>query len=100
MHLPSQQSSLCKQALRSFANILCKMEFVFIGSEKRITSNRSPDEVSGQWDILPTPLHLFFYCHTGAFPIRSLYVYLLTVNVRSYNQCRTARITTRHSTSL
>jgi hypothetical protein len=66
--LPSLQSSLCKQALRSFANILCKMEFVFIGSRKRITSNRSPDEVSEQ-------------CHTGAFPISSLYVYYPTVNL-------------------
>ena len=43
--LPSQQSSLRKHALRSFPNILCKMEFVFIGSQKRIISNRSPDEV-------------------------------------------------------
>jgi hypothetical protein len=63
------------------------MEFVFIGSEKRITSNRSLDAVSEQWGILSTPPHLFFYFHMGAFPTSSLHVYMLTVNLCNYNQC-------------
>ena len=62
MQPPAQQSSLCKQAVRSFANILCKMEFVFLGSEERITSNGSPDEVSEQSDILRIPLHVYIPC--------------------------------------